>query len=138
MANVLVIDDDRAVGEMVRRSLEKIGLNVLTVMKAVDGINSIRTESPEVVLLDIMLPGTSGLDVFQQIREIDRRLPIIFITAGSDSSTAIRAGGLELSSWAAIDSQNTRTQVNLSNHQYGISVNDSAFRFNDPRPANRR
>jgi outer membrane lipoprotein-sorting protein len=47
-------------------------------------------------------------------------------------------GGLELSSWAAIDSQNTRTQVNLSNHQYGMSVNDSAFRFNDPRPANRR
>ena len=91
MANVLVIDDDRAVGEMVRRSLEKIGLNVLTVMKAVDGINSIRTESPEVVLLDIMLPGISGLDVFQKIREIDRRLPIIFITAGSDSATAIRA-----------------------------------------------
>jgi len=47
-------------------------------------------------------------------------------------------GGLELSSWAAIDSQNTRTQVNLSNHQYGVAVNDSAFRFNDPRPANRR
>lgn len=47
-------------------------------------------------------------------------------------------GGLELSSWAAIDSQNTRTQVNLSNHQYGIAVNDITFRFNDPRPANRR
>lgn len=47
-------------------------------------------------------------------------------------------GGLELSSWAAIDSQNTRTQVNLSNHQYGVGVGDSEFRYNDPRPANRR
>ena len=47
-------------------------------------------------------------------------------------------GGLELSSWAAIDSQNTRTQVNLSNHQYGMAVGDGEFRFNDPRPANRR
>ena len=91
MANVLVIDDDRTVGEMVRRSLEKIGLNVLTAVNADVGIKSIRTESPEVVLLDIVLPGTSGLDVFQRIREIDRKLPIIFITAGSDSATAIRA-----------------------------------------------
>lgn len=59
-------------------------------------------------------------------------ITMVFIRKGS------APGGLELSSWAAIDSQNTRTQVNLSNHQYGISVNDSAFRFNDPRPANRR
>lgn len=42
-------------------------------------------------LLGTMLPGTSGLDVFLKIREIDRKLPIIFITAGSDSSTAIKA-----------------------------------------------
>lgn len=91
MASVLVIDDDRSVGEMVRRSLEKIGLTVFTAINADVGIKSIRSESPEVVLLDIVLPGTSGLDVFQQIREIDRKLPIIFITAGSDSSTAIRA-----------------------------------------------
>ncbi len=47
-------------------------------------------------------------------------------------------GGLELTSWAARDSQNTLTQVNLSNQRYGLAVPDSTFRFNDPRPANRR
>ena len=47
-------------------------------------------------------------------------------------------GGLELTSWAALDSQKTLTRVNLSNHQYGIAVPDNAFKFNDPRPANRR
>ena len=47
-------------------------------------------------------------------------------------------GGLELTSWAALDSQNTLTRVNLSNHQYGIVVSENDFRFNDPRPANRR
>ena len=91
MPNVVVIDDDRSVCEMIRRSLERIDLVVSTVSRADDGLNSIRKESPDVVLLDIMLPGTSGLDVFQKIRDIDRKLPIIFITAGSDSSTAIRA-----------------------------------------------
>ena len=47
-------------------------------------------------------------------------------------------GGMELTSWAARDSQNTLTRVNLSNHQYGVAVADNAFRFNDPRPAGRR
>jgi len=76
---------------MIRRSVEKIDLVVSSVSRAENGLNSIRKESPDVVLLDIMLPGTSGLDVFQKICDIDRKLPIIFITAGSDSSTAIRA-----------------------------------------------
>jgi len=42
-------------------------------------------------------------------------------------------GGLELASWATLDSQNTRTVVTLSNQQYGAPVPDSTFRYNDPR-----
>lgn len=47
-------------------------------------------------------------------------------------------GGLELSSWASLDSQNTRTVVSLSNQQYGVPVPDNAFRYNDPRQPARR
>jgi outer membrane lipoprotein-sorting protein len=47
-------------------------------------------------------------------------------------------GGLELNSWVALDSQNTRTTVRLSNHAYGMSVPDSAFTFRDPRRSGRR
>lgn len=47
-------------------------------------------------------------------------------------------GGLELSSWASLDSQNTRTVVSLSNQQYGVSVPDNTFRYNDPRQPARR
>ncbi|MFM6950412.1 MAG: LolA family protein [Novosphingobium sp.] len=47
-------------------------------------------------------------------------------------------GGLELSSWAALDSQKRRTIVTLSNQQYGIDVPDNAFRYNDPRAPVRR
>jgi outer membrane lipoprotein-sorting protein len=42
-------------------------------------------------------------------------------------------GGLELTSWVALDSQNQRTTVRLSGHRYGLAVPDSTFRFNDPR-----
>ena len=47
-------------------------------------------------------------------------------------------GGLELSSWVALDAQNKRTTVRLSNQRYGVSVPDSAFTYRDPRNTSRR
>jgi outer membrane lipoprotein-sorting protein len=47
-------------------------------------------------------------------------------------------GGLELSSWVALDSQNRRTTIRLSNHKYGLGVSDNTFRYNDPRRPSRR
>jgi outer membrane lipoprotein-sorting protein len=47
-------------------------------------------------------------------------------------------GGLELVSWVALDSQNKRTTIRLSNQQYGMAVSDDAFRWNDPRKPARR
>ena len=47
-------------------------------------------------------------------------------------------GGLKLTHWVALDAQNNRTTVRLSNHRYGMSVADSAFTFSDPRKSSRR
>src|SRR3546814_14351664 len=47
-------------------------------------------------------------------------------------------GGLQLTNWVALDSQNHRTTVRLRNHRYGMAVADSAFTFKDPRRATRR
>ena len=47
-------------------------------------------------------------------------------------------GGLQLSSWVALDAQNQRTTVRLRNHRYGMSISDSQFRYNDPRRSTRR
>lgn len=47
-------------------------------------------------------------------------------------------GGLELTNWVALDSQNQRTTIRLSNHRYGVAVADTAFRYNDPRRPVRR
>ncbi len=47
-------------------------------------------------------------------------------------------GGMELASWVSLDSQNARTTVRLTNHQYGLAVPDSTFRYNDPRRSGRR
>ncbi|HCS52431.1 sigma-54 dependent transcriptional regulator [Rubinisphaera sp.] len=88
---VLVIDDDRTIRHMVSRSLDQIGCDVIEAEESQSGLAVVLDKSPDVVLLDIMLPKISGLDVFQRIREIDRKIPVIFITAGTDSATAIKA-----------------------------------------------
>lgn len=51
---------------------------------------------------------------------------------------ATAPGGLELASWVALDSQNQRTTIRLSNHRYGMPVGKNAFRYNDPRQPVRR
>jgi outer membrane lipoprotein-sorting protein len=47
-------------------------------------------------------------------------------------------GGMELSNWASLDSQNNRTLITLSNQKYGVPVSDDLFRFKDPRRPTRR
>ncbi|MBX3444330.1 MAG: sigma-54-dependent Fis family transcriptional regulator [Planctomyces sp.] len=91
MPTVLVVDDDRTVLHLVERGLTEQGLRVITGRNADDGLQLVAAEKPDVVLLDIMLPGPSGLDVYRRIQELDRRLPVIFITAGAGSETAIQA-----------------------------------------------
>lgn len=52
--------------------------------------------------------------------------------------SASAPGGLQLTNWVALDSQNNRTTVRLRNHRYGVAVADSAFKFRDPRVSSRR
>lgn len=91
MADVIVVDDDRTVLHMVSRSLEKAGHVVEGYQEPKEGIEAIRENPPDVVILDIVLPGTSGLALFQEVRSVDKRLPVIFITADSSSNLAIEA-----------------------------------------------
>lgn len=91
MAKLLVIDDDRSVRHTVEQAFHQNGLRVLCEGTAETGLQAVETRQPDVVLLDIMLPQASGLDVLRRIKEIDPKLPVIFITAGGGSDSAIDA-----------------------------------------------
>lgn len=92
MAKILAIDDDRTVLHMVRTSLSELdNVEVLTALDPEEGLQFLNREQPDVVLLDVMFPEASGLEIFQKIRRVDRRLPVIIVTASSDSGTAIEA-----------------------------------------------
>jgi two-component system nitrogen regulation response regulator GlnG len=91
MAKLLVIDDDRTVLHVVKRAFESTEVQVLTASTAEAGSAAVASERPDVVLLDIMLPQKSGLDLYEHIHRADPKLPVIFITARDDSETAIKA-----------------------------------------------
>ena len=93
MGKVLVVDDDRSTLRMIERSLERLDadLEIVTARTAEEGFATAKQLMPDVVLLDIMLPGASGLEVFRQFQELDRRLPVLFMTSGAGSQTAVKA-----------------------------------------------
>jgi two-component system, NtrC family, nitrogen regulation response regulator GlnG len=88
---LLVIDDEESVRYSFRRIFGKEGMNVLTARTAAEGLDLVRQQRPDVVVLDIQLPDRSGLEVFHDIYDLDPKRPIIFITAHGTADTAIEA-----------------------------------------------
>jgi two-component system nitrogen regulation response regulator GlnG len=91
MPVMLVIDDDRSTLHMLRQGFKDVGITVVTAENSSEGLVAVREHRPDVILLDIMLPETSGLETFEKIHQIDSKLPVIFITSGGSSDTAIEA-----------------------------------------------
>jgi FixJ family two-component response regulator len=95
---VFVVDDDSSVREAIKSLIKSVGLRVETFETAQQFLGSKRPEVPGCVVLDVRLPGLSGLDLQRQLAANDIKLPIIFITGYGDipmSVTAMKAGALE-------------------------------------------
>jgi DNA-binding response OmpR family regulator len=90
---VLVIDDDRKLRGLLTEYLATAGFGVITAGSADDGMRLLRTEHPEIVILDVMLPGMDGFDACRAIRK-ESSVPIIMLTARGDVTD--RVVGLEL------------------------------------------
>jgi DNA-binding response OmpR family regulator len=84
MPRVLLIEDDRAVREGVALALRRQGHDVAAAATGEDGMVHLTSFRPDVVVLDLMLPGMTGLDVCRGIRSVDQTLPIVMATARGD------------------------------------------------------
>ncbi|MEV0561115.1 response regulator transcription factor [Dactylosporangium sp. NPDC050588] len=91
---VLVVDDDPTVSDVVRRYLEREGFTVALAGDGRQALDSYDAERPDLVVLDLMLPGIDGLEVCRRLRAQDRTLPVIMLTALGEESD--RVLGLEL------------------------------------------
>lgn len=91
MSRIVVVDDDRSVLLLAQKGLEKVGHTLALATNSRDGLDAIRDFNPDVVLLDLVLREGSGLEVLRKIQNIDRRLPVIIVTAEAASDSAIEA-----------------------------------------------
>jgi DNA-binding NtrC family response regulator len=91
MPSVLVIDDDRFVLKFFEQVFDGSGLTLHLSDNATEGMALLREVHPDVLVLDFLLPEGPSIELAKEVRQFDLRLPVIFITATSDSDTAIEA-----------------------------------------------
>jgi DNA-binding response OmpR family regulator len=92
-ATILVVDDEDAVAELVTSTLERAGHRVARVGTGPDALAHIARQRPDLVVLDLMLPGLGGLEVLREVRRTNR-VPVILLSAIADVGE--RVVGLEL------------------------------------------
>ena len=94
---IFVIDDDESVIRALRNLLESAGFRVKTFRSAQDFLDSGRSESHNVLILDVRMPELSGIELQKQLAASGSKLPVIFITAHEDTlaeKTALEAGAV--------------------------------------------
>jgi two-component system nitrogen regulation response regulator GlnG len=88
---LLVIDDEPSILHFFRRAFAGPEIQLETATSAKEGLDKVVQLQPDVIVLDVNLAGDSGLDVFRELKLIDSRIPVIFITGHGTTATAIEA-----------------------------------------------
>src|SRR5438445_3632918 len=92
VAQLLLIDDDPVlIPEQVRQAFPAPRYRVEVAGTGAEGLSRVGAGPPDVILLDLRLPDQSGLEVYQQIRQLDARIPVIFVTLAKAADAAIEA-----------------------------------------------
>jgi RNA polymerase sigma factor (sigma-70 family) len=95
---VFVVDDDSAVGDSIRMLLRSVGLSAEVFLSARAFLEAYDPERPGCLVLDVRMPGMSGIDLQKRLEELSSRIPIIFVTAHGDvpmAVNAVKAGALD-------------------------------------------
>ncbi len=91
--DVLVVDDERALVQSLASVLRTAGYEARTAGGGAEAVEAVRERRPDLVLLDVMMPGLSGLETCRRLRAAEPRLPIVFLTALDEEEDELR--GLE-------------------------------------------
>jgi two-component system OmpR family response regulator len=93
-ARLLVVDDEATILELLSGSLRFAGYEVVTAASGTEAVRAAAVSRPDLVLLDVMMPGGNGFEVVRRVRDADPGVPVIFLTAKDEVSD--RVTGFEL------------------------------------------
>ncbi len=93
---VVVIEDEPDISEVIEYNLSREGYRVYATRDGEEGLQAVKRERPELVLLDLMLPGLDGIEVCRRLKEnpVTRSLPIIMVTAKGEESDVVLGLGI--------------------------------------------
>jgi len=91
---ILIIDDEPAIRDTMRMTLEYEGYECLTAASGAEGLAAAEKESPDLVFLDIKMPGMDGLETLSRLRGLRDTLPVVIVSAHGSATTALEAGRL--------------------------------------------
>ena len=96
MAKILVIDDEPGIRNLLDTLLRRKGYDVVLAESGQKGLDLFRRERPNVIVLDLKMPGMDGLSVLQQVRSLDSKKPVIVLTGAGTAETEqkVRALGV--------------------------------------------
>jgi len=94
MAKVLVIDDEEGIRDLLDTLLSRKGYEVVLSSNGQRGLELFHRERPDVVVLDLKMPGMDGLTVLQQIRTRDPKMPVIVLTGAGTAETELKVRAL--------------------------------------------
>lgn len=89
--HIWVVDDDESIRWVLERGLSEKGMDVKTFDSANKVLKKLETENPQLILTDIKMPGKSGIDLLDQVKELRPEIPIIVMTAHSDLESAVES-----------------------------------------------
>ena len=90
-SRVLVIDDEAAIRDSLRMILEYEDYQFVGAASGQEGLDVVRRERPDIVLLDIKMPGMDGMEVLRKLRAVDEGLPVVMISGHGNTATAVEA-----------------------------------------------
>ena len=93
---LLLVDDEEDFRRATSQTLSRRGFTVIEAANGEEALSIIKKERPDIVLLDLKMPGMGGIEVLQNIREIDASLPVIILTGHGDFQTAVAGIKLEI------------------------------------------
>ena len=91
---VLIVEDEQSIVDILTFNLTKEGYNTIEALDGPTGLQLALEQNPDLVLLDLMLPGMSGFEVCQKVRQAGSLVPIVMLTAREEEDDKVR--GLEL------------------------------------------
>jgi DNA-binding NtrC family response regulator len=91
MSKILVVDDDKSILSAFEQMLTEQGYEVSKALHGQEALSLLASDRPDLIIMDVRMPGPSGLEILRRIKEIDRRLPVIIITGYGTMETAVQA-----------------------------------------------